>query len=64
MPLTFWLLYWTFATGIFASVFYYIFLQDYLAERKQYKAQDYRFNKIMRETELLRFEAIKKTTLL
>lgn len=64
MPIGFWILVSIWSAVVFGSTLYYMFLQDYLAERKRYKAQDYRFNKIMRETELLRFDAIKKTTLL
>ena len=64
MPITFWILVSIWSAVVFGGSLYYMFLQDYLAERKRYQAKDYRFNKIMRETELLRFDAIKKTTLL
>ncbi|MGO2566561.1 MAG: hypothetical protein ACTH8E_12410 [Brochothrix thermosphacta] len=64
MPITFWILVSIWSAVVFGGTLYYMFFQEWLLKRKQYKAKDYRFNKIMRETELLRFEAIKNTTLL
>ena len=64
MPIGFWILVSLWSAIVLTGTLYYMFLQEWLLKRKQYKAQDYRFNKIMRETELLRFDAIKKTTLL
>lgn len=57
MPIAYWVLVWIWSAGILAGALYYMFLQEWLLKRKQYKAKDYRFNKIMRETELLRFDA-------
>lgn len=57
MPITFWILVSLWSAVVFGGALYYMFLQDYLAERKQYKAQDYRFNSIMREINSIRFDA-------
>lgn len=59
MPITFWILVSLWSAVVFGSALYYMFLQDWLLKRKRkrYKAQDYRFNKIMREINLIRFDA-------
>lgn len=57
MPITFWILVSLWSAVVLTGSLYYMFLQDYLAERKQYKAKDYRFNKIMREINSIRFDA-------
>ena len=57
MPIGFWILVSLWSAIVLTGTLYYMFLQEWLLKRKQYKAQDYRFNKIMRETELLRFDA-------
>lgn len=57
MPIGFWILVSLWSAVVFGGTLYYMFLQDYLAERKRYKAQDYRFNNLMRESNALRFDA-------
>lgn len=57
MPIGFWILVSIWSAVVLTGSLYYMFLQDYLAERKQYKAKDYRFNKIMREINSIRFDA-------
>ncbi|EUJ38169.1 hypothetical protein [Brochothrix thermosphacta] len=57
MPITFWILVSLWSAVVFGGTLYYMFLQDYLAERKRYKAQDYRFNNLMREINSIRFDA-------
>ena len=57
MPITFWILVSIWSAVVFGGSLYYMFLQDWLLKRKQYKAKEYRFNKIMRESNALRHDA-------
>jgi len=54
MPIGFWILVSLWSAVVFGGALYYMFLQDYLAERKRYKAKDYRFNNLMREINSIR----------
>ncbi|ODJ54828.1 hypothetical protein [Brochothrix thermosphacta] len=56
MPIGFWILVSLWSAIVLTGTLYYMFLQEWLLKRKQYKAQDYRFNKIMRESNALRFD--------
>lgn len=57
MPVGFWILVSLWSAVVFGGTLYYMFLQEWLLKRKQYKVQDYRFNKIMREINSIRFDA-------
>ena len=57
MPIGFWILVSIWSAVVFGGTLYYMFLQDYLAERKRYKAKDYRFNNLMREVNSIRQDA-------
>ena len=57
MPIGFWILVSAWSAVVLTGSLYYMFLQDWLLKRKQYKAKDYRFNKIMREINSIRFDA-------
>lgn len=57
MPIGFWILVSLWSAIVLTGTLYYMFLQEWLLKRKQYKAQDYRFNKIMREINSIRFDA-------
>ncbi|WP_218729904.1 hypothetical protein [Brochothrix thermosphacta] len=60
MPIGFWILVSIWSAVVFGSTLYYMFLQDWLLKRKReraYQAKDYRFNKIMREINSIRFDA-------
>lgn len=57
MPITFWVLVSLWSAIVLTGSLYYMFLQDWLLKRKQYKAKDYRFNNLMREINSIRFDA-------
>ncbi|WP_120487785.1 hypothetical protein [Brochothrix thermosphacta] len=57
MPITFWILVSLWSAFVLTGTLYYMLLQDWLLKRKQYKAQDYRFNILMREINSIRFDA-------
>lgn len=54
MPIGFWILVSIWSAIVLTGSLYYMFLQDNLAERKRYKAKDYRFNHLMREINSIR----------